>query len=81
MKILTGKSMILVVNNKKQYIFRSKHMKERQIPMKPKEHYDWFGLTPEQQYCSSRWYCGRCELPIYKHHEFCEICEQKVDWI
>lgn len=55
-------------------------MKERLIPMKPKEHYDWFGLTPEQQYNSSRWYCGRCELPIYKHNEFCEICKQVADW-
>jgi len=53
---------------------------EKQMPKKPREHYNWVDLTEEERPETSRWYCKMCDSEIKENYSFCVNCGQKLNW-
>lgn len=53
---------------------------ERQIPKKPREHYNWVDLTEEERQETARWYCKSCDSAVEESYSYCCNCGQKLDW-
>jgi len=53
---------------------------EKQIPKKPREHYNWVDLTEEERQETARWYCKSCDSAVEESYSYCCSCGQKLDW-
>lgn len=49
---------------------------EKQIPKKPREHYNWCDLTTDD----FRWYCKNCDNNLDETEKHCPNCGQCLDW-
>ncbi len=53
---------------------------DKQMPKKPKEHYNWGDFSEDEKLENSRWVCENCQHPLDESWAFCAGCGQKLDW-
>ena len=53
---------------------------EKQIPKKPREHYNWCDLSEDEKLETPRWYCESCDGAIKENYSYCHDCGQAIDW-
>lgn len=74
-----SKKIIAIVSDRKD----AKHIVaalEKQVPKKPREHYNWVDLTEEERQETARWYCKSCDSAVEESYSYCCNCGQKLDW-
>lgn len=53
---------------------------QKQIPKKPREHYNWCDLSEDEKLETPRWYCESCDGAIKENYSYCHDCGQRLEW-
>lgn len=53
---------------------------EKQIPQKPREHYNWCDVSIDKRREEFQWFCRKCQRGLDESENHCPNCGQKLDW-
>ena len=53
---------------------------EKQIPEKPREHYNWCDFSEDEKRENSQWLCHKCGWAVDESWVYCTNCGQKIGW-
>lgn len=53
---------------------------EKQVSVKPREHYNWCDFSEEEKKKNSQWFCSKCSRELGEENNYCSECGRKVNW-